>query len=88
MAYQAVMPTGIIYPISPGSVTWMCPVTEMPTGIVYPINSEAMTRMCPETEMPTGIIYPINPVMERSDLAGIQEAHTPDGVAGRHRLSD
>ncbi len=50
MAYQAVMPTGIIYPISPGSVT----------------------RMCPETEMPTGIIYPINPVMERSDLAGIQ----------------
>ena len=79
MAYQAVMPTGIIYPISPGSVTWMCPVTEMPTGIVYPINSEAMTRMCPETEMPTGIIYPINPVMERSDLAGIQEAHTPHG---------
>ena len=22
--------------------------------------------------MPTGIIYPINPVMERSDLAGVQ----------------
>ncbi len=66
MAYQAMMPTGIVNPISPGSVTWMCPVTEMPTGIVNPIN----------------------PVMERSDLAGIQETHTPDDVAGRHRQSD
>ncbi len=41
----------------------------------------------PETVMPAGIVYPINPVMERSDLAGIQETHTPDDVAGRHRQS-
>ncbi len=38
MAYQAMMPTGIVNPISRGSVTWMCPVTEMPAGIIYPIN--------------------------------------------------
>ena len=38
--------------------------------------------------MPAGIIYPINPVMEHSDLAGRQEAHTPDDVADRHHLSD
>ena len=38
MAHPAMMPTGIVNPISRGSVTWMCPVTEMPTGIVNPIN--------------------------------------------------
>ncbi len=87
MEYQAVMPIGIVNPISPGGGHPDVSETEMPAGIIYPINP-AMER---SDLAGAGGKHPGRRCRQASSIPLAEGGHPDvprDRDADRHHLSD